>query len=215
MISDGELQVLLDSPGFAVCVKPPGVISEDVPGGMPELLSHTLGGDFYTVHRLDKPVGGIMVYARTPSAASVLSSQLQSGKMKKCYKALCYGTPGSGEMDDLLFKDSKAGKAYIVGRMRKGVRRAKLVYSTEETFDLDGRDVSFVDIELITGRFHQIRAQFSSRGFPLLGDNRYGARDKCKGIALFAYRLVFTSPDSGQELTYEIPFSSTQFKYLW
>ena len=197
------MKIIFDSKSFVVCVKPVGVVSEsDGASGMPDLLAEQLGGSFYTVHRLDKNVSGVMVYAKTAEAAAALSAQIVSGDFEKRYRAVCYGCPGEGGMTDLLFKDSRRGKAFVVSRKRRGVREASLSFSTLKTFELSGREVSLVEIHLHTGRFHQIRVQFSSRGFPLVGDRRYGSKDSFRDPMLFACRLSFISPDDGKRVDF-------------
>ena len=210
------MKILFECDGCVVCVKPVGVDSEsNGKDGMPELLFQQLGKKYLTVHRLDKNVSGVMVYASSASAAAELSRQIQTGIFKKRYKALCYGEPGSGTMKDLLFHDRSRAKAFVVKRMRKGVKEAELNYSTQSSFNLGGRTVSFVDVELVTGRFHQIRAQFASRGFPLVGDGKYGARDNFPSPRLFAYMLEFNLPGNGERRRFEVPISSTQMQNLW
>lgn len=178
------MEILLNDSNIVVCIKPVGKDSEKE---MPHLLSAELGGEFYTVHRLDKNVGGVMVYARNSSSAATLSRAIQNGEMIKEYLALVHGTPEkSGVMEDLLFKDSSKNKVYVVDRERRGVKRAKLEYTV-----LRAGETSLVHIRLHTGRSHQIRVQFASRGFPLVGDRRYGAHDDYKEPFLFSHKLTF------------------------
>lgn len=163
-----------------VCIKPVGLDSEH------ELLA-ILGDNVYTVHRLDKNVGGVMVYAKTKEAAASLSKQIQDGQMVKEYLAMVEGTPPEeGVLEDLLFKDSRKNKVFVVERKRAGVKAAKLTYKL-----LAAGERSLVHIRLYTGRSHQIRVQFASRGFPLVGDKKYGARGKEKEIGLFSCKLTF------------------------
>ncbi len=168
---------------------------------MVSLLRNQLGGTIYPVHRLDRNVGGVMAFARTAGAASVLSGEIADGGFVKRYLAAVKGAPlpDSGEMTDLLFRDSVSGRTYVVKRPRKGVREARLAYRTLESAE----EKSLVLVRLYTGRTHQIRAQFASRGMPLLGDGKYGSRDKKCDTALWSYRLTFAHPVSGEPLEFE------------
>lgn len=171
---------------IVVCIKPVGVDSEHE---LPERLKEAAGGEVFTVHRLDKNVGGVMVYARTKAAAAALSRSVQSGDMVKEYIAQVRGVPPeNGDWEDLLFKDSTRNKVFVVKRERAGVKKARLEYTR-----LTGEGVSpaLVRVRLHTGRSHQIRVQFSSRGYPLLGDGKYGARDDIAAPRLFSCRLSF------------------------
>ena len=191
------LEVIYSDSCAVVCVKPAGVSSEGDAGGMPGLIKEQLGADadVHVVHRLDKAVGGLMVYALGSRSAAALSAQVSAREFSKTYLAVVHGCPEqkSGRYDDLLFHDSAKNMTYVVRRMRRSVREASLEY--EVIAERDG--TSLVKITLLTGRTHQIRAQFASRGMPLVGDNRYGARDRC-GIALWSYALGFSLPSGGR-----------------
>ena len=184
------MEILYSDKEIVVCVKPVGLDSEhDVPA--------ELGGEVFPIHRLDKNVGGVMVFARTKAAAAALSKAVQEGAMVKEYVALVHGTPPeTGDWEDLLFKDSSKNKVFVVKKERKGVKKARL-----EFVRLTAGDTSLVRIRLHTGRSHQIRVQFSSRGFPLVGDHKYGARDDSPAPMLFSYRITF--PWKGQTKSYE------------
>ena len=179
------MELLFYDDHIAVAVKPAGVDSEQ---GMPALLAAALGGSFYPVHRLDVNVGGVMVYARTSQAAAELNRQIQDGRFVKEYLATVHGTPPeTGDWTDLLFKDSRKNKVFVVKKPRTGVREARLTYTT-----LHSGERSLVRIRLYTGRSHQIRVQFASRGFPLVGDHKYGSRAEEKEPMLFSCCLRFT-----------------------
>ena len=184
------MEILYSDNQIVVCVKPVGMDSEhEVPAA--------LGGEIFTIHRLDKNVGGVMVYAKTKSASAALSRAVQEGTMVKEYVAMVHGTPPeSGDWQDFLFKDSSKNKVFVVKKERKGVKKARL-----EFHRLTDSDPALVHIRLHTGRSHQIRAQFSSRGFPLVGDHKYGSRDDATAPMLFSCRLTF--PYKGQTRTYE------------
>lgn len=196
------MEILHEDKSIIVCIKPVGILSQcDGQEDMSSLLVHQLGGEIYPVHRLDRNVGGVMVFARTKKAAAALSAQIQGGSFVKRYLAVAGGIPHpeSGEMTDLLFKDSRSGKSFVVSRPRSGTKEARLAYQTLGS--VQGR--SLVLVRLFTGRTHQIRVQFASRKMPLLGDGRYGSRDNGCEIALWSYRVSFNHPTSGEEVSFE------------
>ena len=188
------MEILYSDKNIVVCVKPVGLDSETE---VPAALIEQLGGMIFPIHRLDKNVGGIMVYARTKQAAADLSKAVQEGTMVKEYVALVHGTPPeNGDWEDLLWKDSRQNKVFVVKRMRKGVKPARLEFTR-----LTAGESSLVHIRLHTGRSHQIRVQFASRGFPLVGDHKYGAKDSASAPMLFSCRVSF--PWQGKLLSYE------------
>lgn len=191
------LKILHEEPDFVVCVKPAGILSEEPE--MPALLRDVLGGEIYCVHRLDRSVGGVMVYARTKKAAAALSEAVTRRQVEKEYLAVCQGipAPAAGAMEDLLFKDSGKGKAFVVRRERKGVRPARLTYETLGQAETPEGTASLVHVRLETGRFHQIRVQFASRKLPLRGDRRYGG-PAGENLALWSWRLTFPHPRTGE-----------------
>lgn len=179
------MQFLYHDKDLAVIIKPVGLDSESA---VPAAISAELGGEVYTIHRLDLNVGGVMVYARTKQAAAALSRAVQEGTMVKEYVALVHGeVPEAGDWTDLLLKDARKNKVFVVDRMRKGVKDARLAFTRMETND----NSSLVRIRLYTGRSHQIRVQFASRKHPLVGDHKYGARDEHKEPMLFSCCLTF------------------------
>lgn len=178
------MELIFSDKNIVVCVKPVGLDSEKE---VPAALAEQLGGECFPVHRLDKNVGGVMVYARTKQAAASLSKAIQDGAMVKEYVAKVHGTPPEkGDWEDLLWKDNKKNKVYVVKRMRGGVKKARL-----EFHRLCAGEESLVHVRLHTGRSHQIRVQFASRGFPLVGDHKYGSRDESPVPMLFSCRLTF------------------------
>lgn len=185
---------------MVLCCKPVGMSSEAGPGSLPEMLEQDLGGTVFPIHRLDLNVGGLMVYARTKQAAAKLSASVQAGELVKEYLAVIHGCPSEKEglLEDLLWKDSKKNKVFAVSRERKGVKKAKLAYRVLE--EKDG--TSLVLIRLFTGRSHQIRVQFSTRGLPLVGDHKYGSRDKAASPALYSCRLTLPHPISGETMVF-------------
>ena len=178
------MEILYSDRNLAVVIKPVGTDSEH---GIPAQLEQDLGGQFFPVHRLDLNVGGVMVFARNKEAAASLSRLIADGKMIKEYRAMVHGIPAQQEQwQDLLFKDSRKNKVFVVARERKGVKKASL-----EFHRLTDSDPSLVHIKLHTGRSHQIRVQFASRGFPLVGDGKYGAKDGVKAPMLWSCRIRF------------------------
>lgn len=199
------LSVLYEDRSLVLCVKPVGVLSEDSPQGacMPQLLRdryRSLHQPDYiaTVHRLDKITGGLMVFSRDKAVTGKLIAAVAEHRVEKEYLAVLRGHPEAreGELTDLLFRDASKNKSYVVKRMRKGVREARLSYRVlAETEDL-----TLVRVRLHTGRTHQIRVQFSSRGLPLLGDIRYGSKDPRCTAALWSYRLALPHPRTGEKI---------------
>lgn len=210
------LKILYYDDFIAVALKPAGLLSEgEGKDCFPSLLSTQLSSlmnksvKLYTVHRLDRSTEGIMVYALTSEAAALLSADVGNGKWQKIYYALLWGIPTqkSDRLCDLLYYDRSKGKSFVVARKRKGIKQAILSYRVVQ--EKDNR--ALVQIALETGRTHQIRAQFSSRGLPLCGDRRYGApAESGKNLALCAYRLCFDHPFTKKRLEFEIEPSNIQ-----
>ena len=194
------LELLASTPRYVVCVKPVGVSAQDSGSeSLPRMLAAQLDLDaVYPVHRLDQQVGGVMVYAKTAKAAADFSRYAAENGLKKTYLAVIRGCPEepSGEWTDLLFHDRSRNKTYVVRRSRNGVKEARLAYRVLQQRE----EASLVQVQLFTGRTHQIRVQFSSRGFPLLGDGKYGSRDNRCTVALWSYRLEFE--DEGMRHTF-------------
>ena len=212
-----EELIVYENEDFALVNKPVGMDSE-----------HAMSEGFFPVHRLDKVASGLLLYAKNPRSAKKLSEALQEGKIKKRYHIIVESAgdtskeddetlsvktnstkntgsstakrlPKEGCFSDYLYKDVKKQKMFPVKKLRKGVKEAVLHYQLLK--EKDG--LALVDVELETGRFHQIRAQFSAHGFPLFGDGKYGSRKK-GNVALHCYTLSFPNPKSGEELHFEI-----------
>ena len=188
------MQIIHHDKNLVIIVKPVGLDAEhDIPSKIKEVL----GGEVFTLHRLDLNVGGVMVYARNKQTAATLSRTIENHEMIKEYVAMVHGSPDeSGILEDLLFKDSHKNKVFVVKRERKGVKKAKLEYQR-----LTSGETSLVHIRLHTGRSHQIRVQFASRNFPLVGDHKYGSKDNVKLPMLYSCKITF--PFKGQTLTFE------------
>lgn len=188
------MEILYHDKDLAVCIKDVGQDSEIQ---VPTALRERLGGEIFPVHRLDKNVGGIMVFARTQGSAAALSRAVQEGTVVKEYVALVHGIPPeTGDWEDFLFKDSRKNKVYVVKGQRKGVKYARLEYKR-----LTDGNPALVRIRLHTGRSHQIRVQFASRGYPLVGDHKYGSRDEETAPMLFSCRISF--PWKGERKIFE------------
>ena len=188
------MEILFSDAQIVVCIKPVGMDSQQE---VPANLSQQLGGEIFTLHRLDQNVGGVMIYARTKASAARFSKLIQDGLLVKEYVAMVHGTPPEeGELTDLLWKDSSKNKVFVVKRERKGVKKARLSYRL-----LRAGEQSLVRVRLYTGRSHQIRVQFASRGFPLVGDHKYGSRDEACAPMLYSCCLTF--PYQGKEQKFE------------
>lgn len=207
------MKIIYKDNDIVVCAKPQRVLSTDEPGGVPDLVREALGephGDVRTVHRLDRVVGGLMVLARNAKAASELSRQIREDTFEKEYMAVVHGCPqeGEGSLCDLLFRDKARKMTFVVSAPDKGVQPASLCYRV-----LDCRDgMSLVRIKLETGRTHQIRVQFASRGMPLVGERKYSTPvDDCE-IALWSSHIGFNHPVTGEKMEFEL---STPDVYPW
>jgi 23S rRNA pseudouridine1911/1915/1917 synthase len=189
-----------------VCEKPSGLLSEgESADALPSVLNEYLRSlgrkeTVFCVHRLDRETSGLMVYALHRDAAASLSRQITEGGFEKEYLAVLCGAPTEkrGRFDDLLFFDRTKNRSYTVKRERKGVKAAALTYEVVE--ERDG--YALTRVRLLTGRTHQIRVQFSSRGFPLQGDRRYGAPVGETRMRLHAFRLSFDHPKTRERQSF-------------
>ena len=203
------MQILYEDKYLVIAVKPVGVLSEDAADApcMPRLLREHYRAQkqpdyIATVHRLDKIVGGVMLFSRRKEITGKLTALVSQHQITKEYLAVLRGHPekSEGTLTDLLFRDSRINKSFVVERMRKGVREATLDYRELDRTD----ELSLVRVKLHTGRTHQIRVQFSHRGLPLLGDIRYGSKADCPA-ALWSYHLAFTHPVTGKPVDVTCP----------
>ncbi len=201
------MRILYHDKDIVVCVKPVGVLSAaDASGAenLPDLLKKDLGvSEVFPIHRLDREVSGLMVFALNKKAAASLSSQAADHtRFVKEYIAVVEGAPDADEgvLEDLLFKDSSKNKTFVVKRERRGVKKAKLSYKVIEKRE----GCSVARVRLYTGRTHQIRVQFASRKMPLLGDRKYGGAVREGGIALYSVLLSFIHPASGKTVCFEL-----------
>ena len=206
------MKILYEDRHLILCEKPVGVLSQRGKEGESDMLSlldaylEEKGerATAYVLHRLDESVGGLMVYAKHQKAAAAMSEIIARGDMIKEYLAVVEGDladmGGEGELFDLLFKDPGKNKSYVVKRVRKGVKEARLSYRTLGVAEKEGKTLTLVAVRLYTGRTHQIRVQFSSRRHPLVGDGRYGSKGG-KAPALYSYKLTFTHPFTGKKIS--------------
>lgn len=205
------LNIIYNDENYVVCEKPVGVSSQKSENteDMLFLLAKKLNAEkeyIHPVHRLDVQVGGVMIYALGSKSAAKLSKLVAENRLKKYYLAAVHGVPPEekGVFSDLLFKDSKTNKSYVVKKMRKGVKKAELEYEVLSTAEFCGEKISLVKILLHTGRTHQIRVQFAHRKMPLLGDRRYGSgKDKCN-VALWSEKIEFLSPFDNKQKNYSL-----------
>lgn len=207
-----NLNVLYEDNQIIVVEKPVNVLSQSDITGDKDLLTmvkeyikekYNKPGNVYIglVHRLDRPVGGIMVFARTSKAAKRLNEQIKNHTFNKTYVAILDGVlkKTKDELVNYLYKDSKTGKSKVVGKECEGAKLSKLTYEVVGYY----KDKTIVKINLITGRHHQIRLQFKYIGYPLFGDSLYGKKDN-EGIRLYAYKLEFNHPVRKEKLTFKL-----------
>lgn len=201
------IEILHEDVDKVFCIKPAGVDSEEQ---MVLKLKNQLDTEIYTLHRLDKPVSGVMVYAKNKETAASISRKIaENNDFKKEYLVVCEGefSESEGIMEDLLFKDSSKNKSFVVKKERKGVKKAILTYKVLSKENFNGKICSLVLVELQTGRSHQIRVQFASRKHPLLGDKKYGSREECP-IGLYSYRINTCGLSISKNPPCEIPWNT-------
>ncbi len=206
------IDIIYEDKYIVVVLKPVGLDSQ---AGMVEQLKTLTDSEYIAVvHRLDTAVSGVMVYAKTREAAADLSTQILNGEFLKEYLTVVGGIPENTQdiLIDLLFKDSANNKSYVVNRERKGVKKAILEYKTLSTVHLDNGAISLINVNLLTGRTHQIRVQFSYRKMSILGDKKYGSKFECP-IALFSHKITFTHPETKEKLTFSAEPDYSKFPF--
>lgn len=194
------MKIIHQTAEYTVVCKAAG---EDSEHDLPEMLAEQNGDratDYYVVHRLDKAASGLLVLARDRQTAGELSRQLTENRLRKTYLCVVPGVPApvSGEMQDLLYQDKMKKKMFPVKRKRAGVKEASLTYRVLET----QAPLTLVEVELQTGRFHQIRCQFAARKLPLVGDGKYGSRVRSPHLALFCRQLSFYDAKEKKECSF-------------
>lgn len=216
-----KIEILYEDADVIVCVKPFGVPAQGDKTRDKDVLSYiknyifekeNLEEEPYValIHRLDRPVGGIMVFAKNKKAAANLSDQVQDGTMVKLYQAIVTGEmpDDMGQLEDYLVKDGKTNTSKVVNKGTKGAKYAALTYEVLDVFETDQGILSYLLIELLTGRHHQIRVQLASRGTGIYGDTKYNEKfrkmkKKYQQIALYATRLEFEHPTSGEHMIFK------------
>lgn len=227
-----KIEILHEDADIIVCVKPYGVPAQGDKSHDTDVLSYLkhhifeeedLDEEPYLamVHRLDRPVGGVMVFAKNQEAAADLSDQVQDGGMIKFYQAVLTGElPNEfGTMEDYLVKDGKTNMAKVVKKGTKGAKRAELDYEVLDVFETDDGILTYVLIQLITGRHHQIRVQMASRGVGIYGDTKYNplfskTKRRYQQIALFATRLEFEHPTTGEHMVFKCEPEGEAFEVI-
>lgn len=227
-----KLEILHEDEDIIVCVKPYGMPVQGDKSHDTDVLSYLKNHVFENeeledepylamVHRLDRPVGGVMVFAKNQSAAAKLSDQMQDGNMVKFYQAVLTGElpQESGVLEDYLVKDGKTNTSKVVKKGTKGAKKAQLAYEVLDVFETDAGILSYVLVELITGRHHQIRVQMASRGCGIYGDTKYNlqfakVKKKYQQIALFATRLEFTHPATGEHMVFKCEPEGDAFEVI-
>lgn len=227
-----KVEILHEDADIIVCVKPYGMPAQGDKSRDTDLLSYLKNHIFEEeeleeepylamVHRLDRPVGGIMVFAKNQRAAARLSDQVQDGTMVKFYQAILTGElpDESGILEDYLVKDGKTNTSKIVKKGTKGAKKAQLEYEVLDVFETDQGVLSYVLIDLITGRHHQIRVQMAGRGAGIYGDTKYNplfakTKKKYQQIALFATRLEFEHPVTGEHMIFKCEPEGDAFEVI-
>lgn len=218
-----KLEILYEDEYLLACVKPCGVPSQADKSNDEDMIT-TIKHYLYdkdlseepeepyvaAIHRLDRPVGGVMLFAKTPAVAAKLSDAQQDGEITKYYQAIITGElpDMDGKMVDYLVRDAKTNTAKIGKKGDKGAKRAELYYEVLDVFDTDVGVLSYVLIELVTGRHHQIRAQFAKRGCGIWGDTKYNplfakTKRRYQQIGLYSSRMELSHPVTGEALVFK------------
>lgn len=221
-----DMNIQYEDKELLVIYKPAGLATQSARVTSPDLVSsvmrHLKGAPVYVVHRLDQPVEGLLVLAKTKQAAAGLSKQLQAGTLNKQYYALVYRgaeeLPKEEILADYLWKNPQTQKAEIVAQASGKGKQAKLHYRVMTGKD----DIALLDVRIETGRFHQIRAQLAHAGFPILGDQKYGTQTSMerskelgiKSVSLFAYALTFTHPKTGKQMEFQAKTQNPAISHL-
>lgn len=223
-----QKNIVFEDDHIIAAYKPAGIATQTARTGQQDMVSELKNylsrkpenkgkGEPYLglVHRLDQPVSGILVFGKTRQAAASLSRQLTEGAFHKYYYAVIYGRPvrEKDRLTDYLYKDGRSNRSVIVEKDFPEAKKAVLTYRLVKTLMVVEamQEASLMEIELLTGRHHQIRVQMANAGMPLLGDSKYGTeKDRqfsreigCRNVALCAYQLKFRHPESGEEISFE------------
>ena len=209
-----NLQILHEDEHIIVCYKPAGIPTQTKKLGEQDMVSllknYLKGGYVAVIHRLDQPVEGLLVFAKTPFAAKELNKGLQGAGFGKHYKAVLWGVPNQKKatLEDYLVKDGHTNTSRVCEPSEQDAKKAVLLYEVITTGKEDDKDISLVKVKLDTGRHHQIRVQMANMGCPIWGDAKYNTvavRDRrYRQIALCAYRLEFVHPRTKKQMEFEI-----------
>ena len=215
------VKVLFEDNHIIVAIKPAGVLSQGDGSNAPDMLTilkayikekYKKPGEVYLglVHRLDRPVSGVMVFARTSKAASRLSEQIRNRRVEKIYRCVVNGVlEGEGRLENFISKDETRNIVTVIDTEKSGFKSSYLDYRALAVKD----GLTLTEVKLGTGRSHQIRAQMAHAGYPLIGDQKYGKKDdRTKDIALEAYKLSFEHPVKHEFITFEAPIPES---YPW
>lgn len=208
--------VIYEDADIIVCHKPAGIPTQTARIAVPDMVSllkthlaPSAGPDAYVavIHRLDQPVEGLLVFAKTPAAARELNRQLTAEGFGKYYRAVVCGIPAPTEstLEDFMIRDGRTNTSRICDKHTPGAKLARLHYRVEEINENAETVTSLVKIQLDTGRHHQIRVQMAHIGCPLAGDRKYGARENTGQLMLCAYRLDFVHPKTRKKMSFELP----------
>ncbi len=219
-----NFDILYEDAHVIVCYKPAGIPTQTAKLGTPDMVSllknHLKGGYVAVIHRLDQPVEGVLVFAKTPAAAKELNKQLQSDDFGKYYKTVLWGVPKEEKavLEDYLLKDGKTNTSRVCEPTEKDAKKAVLEYEVMQTGQDDGRDISLLKVKLGTGRHHQIRVQMSNMGCPIWGDTKYNTMTvqdrRFRQVALCAYRLEFVHPKTKKKMEFEIEPKGEGFRFF-
>ena len=219
--TDMKLEVLYEDEYLMACVKPCGVPSQGDKSNDEDMITlvknyifeHSDSDDepyVAAIHRLDRPVGGVMIFAKTPEAAARLSDMVQDGEVKKYYQAILTGElpDFDGELVDYLVRDPRTNTSRVCKKGDKGAKKACLYYEVLDVFETDRGVLSYVLIELVTGRHHQIRVQMASRGCGIWGDTKYNpqftkTKKKYQQIGLYSSRIELKHPYTGEQMIFK------------
>ena len=227
-----KVKILYEDQDIIVCVKLQGMPSQSDKTRDLDLVNY-LKNYIYekeepeeepyiaVVHRLDRPVGGVMVFARNQKAAANLSDQVQDGGMEKDYQAVLTGElqEEEGTLIDYLVKDGKTNMSKVVKKGTKGAKKAELRYEVLDIMETDEGILTYVLIELVTGRHHQIRVQMASRGAGIWGDTKYNEKFRktkrvYRQIGLFSSRIAFDHPTTKERMVFKEEPSGEAFELL-
>ena len=219
-----NLNILYEDEHIIVCYKPAGIPTQTKKLGEQDMVSllknYLKGGYVAVIHRLDQPVEGLLVFAKTPFAAKELNKGLQGTGFGKHYKAVLWGIPEQSKavLEDYLVKDGRANTSRVCASSEQDAKKAVLSYEVMATGTDGDKDISLVKVKLDTGRHHQIRVQMANMGCPIWGDAKYNTMAvqdrKFRQIALCAYQLEFIHPKTKKQMEFQIEPKGEGFSHI-